>query len=559
MATHLAAQVCCALYWFNPMVWIAARALRRERERACDDRVLTAGTSATDYATELLDIARAVVGSEGHAASLAMARRSQLEGRLLSILDPRVRRGIPGRTSAAVLAVSALVLAIPLAAFQPAAVRASAPPTAVLRAVSRLGERAAPVDSHQAVSAVSQGDPVAVRDPEAITAGHDAPVQQRVPIRALSAPTARSREPVANIIELRELPGQKVLVNLPFQARLFLLYSALASYKVLMDTTGSGAMRYPNAAESIIRFVGDSTLFGDPESRSFVVVSPTGELGRAVAAPNGRDFVSIAAWQAGGRPGTDAQGRIVYQAQAPRSYESANPLPGPLYAAVVIRADFATRSVDTIAHIVNLGARRYANRGTRDVSTVINPLQQAIDDWAVLSDGSIAIVRGHDYHIDWVYPDGTRASTPAMPFDWRRVTEDEKKAKLDSARRMIDSLRAANADPFQIVTFSATRTDTTHPRLDYVTPAEMADYVPPIRWGTVKPDVDGNLWILPSTSLDAKGGLLYDVVNKKGELFQRVQLPPGRNIAGFGRGGVVYMVAKAENGQWYLERSKVIR
>ncbi len=32
------------------------RAMRVERERACDDQVLAAGTKASDYAHELLDI-----------------------------------------------------------------------------------------------------------------------------------------------------------------------------------------------------------------------------------------------------------------------------------------------------------------------------------------------------------------------------------------------------------------------------------------------------------------------------------------------------------------------
>src|SRR5262249_25701724 len=58
--THLIAQVVCAAYWFNPLAWIAARRLRTERERACDDLVLAAGTRGSDYADELLDIARAM-------------------------------------------------------------------------------------------------------------------------------------------------------------------------------------------------------------------------------------------------------------------------------------------------------------------------------------------------------------------------------------------------------------------------------------------------------------------------------------------------------------------
>jgi len=32
------------LYWFNPLVWMTTRALRYERERACDDYYVHAGS-----------------------------------------------------------------------------------------------------------------------------------------------------------------------------------------------------------------------------------------------------------------------------------------------------------------------------------------------------------------------------------------------------------------------------------------------------------------------------------------------------------------------------------
>ena len=94
--THMLAQVACGLYWFNPLAWIAARRVRAERERACDDLVLAAGTPGPDYADQLIEIARLMRAgrfpSVVAGASLAMAHRSQLEGRLMAILDPSVPR-----------------------------------------------------------------------------------------------------------------------------------------------------------------------------------------------------------------------------------------------------------------------------------------------------------------------------------------------------------------------------------------------------------------------------------------------------------------------------------
>jgi beta-lactamase regulating signal transducer with metallopeptidase domain len=121
--THAVAQVACALYWFNPLAWVAARHVRAERERACDDLVLASGTRGPDYADQLLEIARVMRAGRFPAvlagATLAMAHRSHLEGRLMAILDPTVRRsGISRLRTAAATAIFAGAL-LPLASMQP--------------------------------------------------------------------------------------------------------------------------------------------------------------------------------------------------------------------------------------------------------------------------------------------------------------------------------------------------------------------------------------------------------------------------------------------------------
>ena len=85
------AELALAFYWFHPLAWWAASRMRRERERACDDRVLTAGVAASDYAADLLAVAR---GRHALHAALAMARSSSLESRLRGA---RSRRSTPSR------------------------------------------------------------------------------------------------------------------------------------------------------------------------------------------------------------------------------------------------------------------------------------------------------------------------------------------------------------------------------------------------------------------------------------------------------------------------------
>ena len=90
--TQAIAQLACAIYWFNPLVWYAAAGLSRERERACDDEVLRFGAKPSAYATLLLDLARKPGSAWTPATALSMARPSAIEGRLLSILADAVRK-----------------------------------------------------------------------------------------------------------------------------------------------------------------------------------------------------------------------------------------------------------------------------------------------------------------------------------------------------------------------------------------------------------------------------------------------------------------------------------
>lgn len=120
--TQLLAQIALALLWFHPLVWMAVRRMRLEREHACDDFVLVAGARASRYADDLLGLARRLTRPTAPAAAaLAMARRSELEGRLLSILDPGTKRTAVRRARVGLLTMAVLLLAIPLAAFRPGA------------------------------------------------------------------------------------------------------------------------------------------------------------------------------------------------------------------------------------------------------------------------------------------------------------------------------------------------------------------------------------------------------------------------------------------------------
>jgi bla regulator protein BlaR1 len=124
--TQTAAAVACAVYWIHPGVWWVARRLRVERELACDDRVLTAGTHPREYAGHLLELAYSLGGHRAPALAVHMARSRQLEGRLLAVLDTARNRATPAlRSRLAGLAIMAALL-LPLAGAEATVVRAGA-------------------------------------------------------------------------------------------------------------------------------------------------------------------------------------------------------------------------------------------------------------------------------------------------------------------------------------------------------------------------------------------------------------------------------------------------
>jgi HEAT repeat protein/beta-lactamase regulating signal transducer with metallopeptidase domain len=166
-------QTACAIYWFHPLAWIGARHLRAERERACDDLVLASGTRNATYAEHLLDIARsAAMASSGLAtAALAMAKPSELEGRLLAILDPRRDRARVGRRRVWQVALAGLAIVLPLASVRVVARAAtltapatqSAPPAQT--SSSGEAEHASTVETQKTESATATRTTTAVSDP----------------------------------------------------------------------------------------------------------------------------------------------------------------------------------------------------------------------------------------------------------------------------------------------------------------------------------------------------------------------------------------------------------
>lgn len=121
---QLLGRLTCALYWFHPLAWYALRRLRIERELACDDCVVHSGELASDYAAELLQIARTYQPVR-LAAAIAMAQRSSLEHRIRAMFDRACSHLPVSARAARLLLVGVIVFVTTLAAIR-LAPRASA-------------------------------------------------------------------------------------------------------------------------------------------------------------------------------------------------------------------------------------------------------------------------------------------------------------------------------------------------------------------------------------------------------------------------------------------------
>jgi TonB family protein len=111
-------ELTSCIYWFHPLVWVALRRLRAERERACDDLVLHAGTRASDYAAHLLELARSLQPAGWTHAAVSMAAPG-LETRLRAILNPKLNHRALNPSVGWMAGLVAACLVLPLAAMRP--------------------------------------------------------------------------------------------------------------------------------------------------------------------------------------------------------------------------------------------------------------------------------------------------------------------------------------------------------------------------------------------------------------------------------------------------------
>lgn len=429
-----------------------------------------------------------------------------------------------------------------------------------------------------------------------VLANRSANAQKPPAIRELGRLEHVTSDSLASVAAALPLPGGRVLVNDTKSRRLLVFDSTLAHPTIVSDTTSVTSNAYGSGSGTLIRFRGDTALFIAPYSLSMFVIGPAATIARVLAIPRPDDAQALLGIF--GTPGFDARGRMLY-------FRGLGSLPGMLMlgrgsppprmtglmaqmfpvgrtdSAAVVRVDLSTRVLDTAASIKIPKSKREfkldAQGMLQAIETTPDPLP-LVDAWTVLPDGSLAIVRARDYHVDWLDADGRRSSTPKMPFEWQRVSDERKQTLIDSSVKasqsgydQVEASRRRGATGGSVAGGNsggrggATGGTGGGPAVELaptiaIPPSlnDLPDYAPPFKQDAgpspVHADADGNIWIRTTTMVKARP--VYDVVNRRGELFDRVQLPAFRTVAGFGP-GVIYMAMKDSAGVVRLERARI--
>jgi hypothetical protein len=463
------------------------------------------------------------------------------------------------------------------------------------------------------------------------------------PVRRIESAVAVSTEPLGAISGIRALPNGRVILNDGSRRRLLMLDSSLKVTAVLLDSVTEVRNAYGAGPGTLLSYRSDSSMFIDPQTLAMLVLDGSGKVARVRSVPRAENAsrMSQGGGGGGGRggggggnaglPAFDSQGRLVYRINAQANFPNPRPPKGVPYfrvppdSAFIVGIELDSRKIDTLGTVrvqpQFVAVRRNAN-GTFNTTNVTNPLP-LVDDWAVLSDGTLAFVRGRDYRVEWLQPDGSLKSSEKLPFPWVQIT-------LEDKERMVDSMRAVQARNAQLVytmelVFWTYMTGRPYPEgftppagvalpaglprdlalpkgLEFpknyvfgcsialtgrpvpprtvpadsscvqnpfesqmikgyqpppptyrvpnvIPPSELPDYRPPFNASSTVADADGNLWVRTNPMQPRiGGGPIFDVISRAGLLVDRIELPPGYSIAGFGAGRVVYLSMRDARG-----------
>lgn len=367
---------------------------------------------------------------------------------------------------------------------------------------------------------------------------------QQVPLRDLPKPTREIEDPFSAVTGITEIrPGQVVVVDATEVTVTHLDFATQA--KKTIGRTGSGPGEYTNPI-GVIRLPGDTLLVFDAQAGSGGAAMRLVKFLPNLAAGTTMNMMAFNTVDTSVVQGT------IFVDRAGHFYSTSIKLimgptgPTPADSMQLVRFDLAATPTFT-----KLGAIRTPQSGNQErraegnriiVRVPFNGLSLA-DAWTLLPDGTIAIIRGKGYTVEFLGRDGKTTGPFSIPYERIRVTEADRKAELDFQREQLNSVKAMinkSMPPNLVLDI-----DITPP------PSWPAEY-PPIAAIVAWPTPSGQVWVRRAVParLDREQ---WDVIDRSGKLVQRWQLPPKTRLVMVGNGSV-YTVRTDEDDLQYLQR-----
>ena len=367
----------------------------------------------------------------------------------------------------------------------------------------------------------------------------------QVPERHLEA-DAEFPEGFSIVSGLREMPdGRLMVADAIGQFVAFIDFGTGDMEIIGREGQGPAEYRIPDA---LYPLPGDSTLLVDLGNGRLTALGPNGEFGptQPIARQVGDQMVVTIP------VGVDGQGRVYFQPLAMsgrmRMRGSGPELPD---SAAIARWDRRTDVIDTLG-AVKIETMRVSTSGRSNSRNVqVRPVPMSpLDAWNVAPNGMVAVARSPEYYVEWIGDSETRRGH-LVDYDPERVGRSEKEAWVESTSRGGLSMMVTMNNGVRTMSFGRGSGSDRPDVSGYEWPETMPPFY--VRQAVLV-DLDGNAWV--QRSVPAGSAQLYDVFGSAGELTERVVLPPGREIVGFGQ-DVAYAVYYDEFDLQWLERYRM--
>lgn len=352
------------------------------------------------------------------------------------------------------------------------------------------------------------------------------------PVREISVRVAESSE-AGGLAPTVVLSDGRIVRMEWSKRRLVRMDPGLVESTVLFDRETPAPLTFPATPPVLFVGQGDTVYMTDLGARGVRVISPTGSVVRRQGFADNEDLVRITNRMAGAQFG--AAGEVYFGATLVRR-QPQNFSAEPRDSLYLVRSNSVTRRTDTLGYLdLKRSSVQIAGDSTpgepRPVTIYLAPFESG-DAIALTPRGELAVIRGNDFHVDWLQPDGRWRRSPPIPWPWKRYSAAEKQAIVAARDSAIVSGQAQAISPAGAP-----------PQRNMLRAGPVPDVEPAFAPMSAIVDPDGLVWLLlgARSAPVVSTSLTYGAIDPSGQMVDRIVLPPGRRLLGFDRSGHIYV------------------